>query len=459
MSPAATRSWSRLNTTIRSWQDLDRLTEQLVDHERRRRQEAGGRPFTLDAMRRIDAALDRPHQHYPALHVAGSKGKGSVCAFAEALLRARGLKVGTYLSPHVDHWGERLRLDGAPATPESLGRRVSGALTRIRAAGLPPPSFFELLTATSLDAFADPPVDLAVIEVGLGGRLDATNVVDGECSVITAIELEHRAILGRTLSEIAREKAGILRPGKPVVLGVGRSHRAWRDLIERAKEVGASVIQWGTDLRVSRQGGRVRIGVRGRQHRLERPPPLGPHGAVNLALALAAVSALEEAGRLERFPEPSGWLNQALALVSLPGRAERMATDPPVYRDGAHTPRSLAALVDWLHVRHPGPRPVLILGMLDDKDPSRCLRGLDGRIGPLIATEVPGGRSFDPDRLAAEARRRGFEAESAPELSAALERARSRVLGAGGAGSILIAGSFWLAGAVPEALAERRARR
>src|SRR5882672_3550697 len=199
---------------------LERLTRALTDYERSSAFHRGEIGWSLRRMRRLVATLGDPLRRIAVVHVAGSKGKGSVCLLAEALLRAHGLRTGLYLSPHVDRWTERIQLDGRELSVPAMGAAMEEVLRAAARVGLEMPTLFETLTAAAFLAFRRARVDVAVVEVGIGGRLDATNVVAADVSVVTALELEHTALLGRTLTAIAGEKAGIFRRGTAGLSGV-----------------------------------------------------------------------------------------------------------------------------------------------------------------------------------------------------------------------------------------------
>jgi dihydrofolate synthase/folylpolyglutamate synthase len=421
----------RLPLPIRGERGLARLAEALVDHERSDAFRRGRVALSLAATRRLVRWLDDPLRGVPVVHVAGSKGKGSVCLFVAALLRELGLRVGVYLSPHVERWSERIQVDGAPLPPRTIGRSIERVLAAARRHGAPLPTLFETLTAAAFDAFRAARVEVAVVEVGIGGRLDATNVVTSDVAVVTSLEREHTAVLGRTIEAIAWQKAGIFERGSVALSGVPPRSRASKVLRRVAREVGAPF-----EFVSPRSTAVV-------------PPVGGPFARANAALAIAAVAAL--ARRRPRLALPTApaeleaALERALRRLRLPGRMELVDERPRTWRDGAHTPASLKAVVGAV-ARESGSRPVVVLALKSDKPLVRCLRALAGDAGPLVATTVPGGRSRSPEEIVAVARRLGIMARSIPEPGRALRSARRL---AGPRGAVLVTGSFWLAGAVP----------
>jgi dihydrofolate synthase/folylpolyglutamate synthase len=321
------------------------------------------------------------------IHVAGTNGKGSTVAMIAALARSGGARVATYTSPHLSTLRERIQIDGELATEAAIvaaAEHVPDDLT-----------FFEQITAIAFQLIADAKVDVTVLEVGLGGRLDATNVIDAPVAVITGVAMDHEAILGDTLEAIAREKAGICKPGQRVVIGPDG-----RDLlVPLARAAGASVV--------------------------ETPGPyagplalVGAHQRANAGCALAAVKHLAH--------DPA-----VLAHVTHPGRCER-AKD--LILDGAHNPHGARALAQTLHEL--GIRPVLVIAVSADKDVRAIADALAPAARAVIATRYQQERALAPEDLAAAFPR----AETAPDLRAALARARQ--LG----GPIVVAGSLFLVG-------------
>ncbi|OGX41580.1 MAG: hypothetical protein A3C53_08425, partial [Omnitrophica WOR_2 bacterium RIFCSPHIGHO2_02_FULL_68_15] len=317
-------------------------------------------------MRALMAALGHPERRWGAIHVAGTKGKGSTCALSAAILQAAGIRTGLYTSPHLVHLSERIQVDGRPVTAETLAAAVDAV--RPSVAQLPsPPTYFEVLTAIAFWVFAEAGVELAVVEVGLGGRLDATNVVDPLVSVITPVSLDHTDLLGSTLTAIAREKAGIIKPGRPVVVAP-QSPDALAVLKAVAEEQGAPCLEVAARAQVrvleaSAEGQRVALRTAAGTSRTIALPLLGAHQADNLATAVTA---------LESLPAPWAIADAAVAegaaRVVWPGRLQVLERRPWVVLDGAQNAASAAALRDAVRALWPA-RPVhLVLGLSANKD-------------------------------------------------------------------------------------------
>ncbi len=428
---------------LRSLDDLDRLSEMLLDRERSPAFHAGRRRLSLAPMRRLYAALGHPLDRIAAVHVAGSKGKGSVCLFLESLLRVQGVRTGLYLSPHVDSWLERIKVCGRSLSSV----RFLDAMNQVAAVGqrlgLPPPSLFEWLTAAAFVVFERSKVEVAVVEVGIGGRLDATNVIRPEVCVLTAIEREHEAILGRTLCRIAQEKAGIIKPGVHVISGLRKSEQAARVVEDVARQCAAPLSEWGDEIRLKAKGRRFELTLARVPAASFREPEGGSHAARNAALALAALWQLGRRRTDLQIQWRAALLSRGIRQARLKGRAERIGARPVVYRDGAHTPRSIEGIIDWVRRRHPRSRLAVVLGLNRDKRIRECLEGLKGRIGLLVATNVPSSRSLAATELAARARGMGFETRAVDSPRQALRAARTW---AGKGGCVLVTGSFWLVG-------------
>lgn len=378
----------------------------------------------LARMRAALALRGDPHRAYPVVHVAGTNGKGSVSAMIERGLRAAGLRTGLYTSPHLHRFGERVRVDGAPVTDEA----VVGGLEALRAdPRLPPLSFFELATLFAFEALRDAAVDVAVIEVGLGGRLDATNVVAPIRTVITHVAMDHEAYLGPTIEAVAGEKAGILKAGVPAVTS---SRGAARAVIESvAREVGAPLACIDRDFRV---GGEPLL-YQDACARIEglRPALRGAHQRDNVACAVAAMRSLREAGLVLEDEA----IRVGVADVSWPGRLEHVGDAPEVILDAAHNPDGCAALA--AHVRAlPRKKTVLLFGVMRDKNVREMLELLEqvGDERVYAAPEMT--RAMPPEALAALA-----PGVVAPSLDDALEQAYRR---AGPAGRVVVAGSIFV---------------
>jgi|Marorgknorr_s2lv_3_1036020.scaffolds.fasta_scaffold05688_4 dihydrofolate synthase/folylpolyglutamate synthase len=408
--------------------------------------------LSLDAMRGLVACMGDPQQDVRSIHITGTNGKGSVAAIAASLLGALGLRVGTYSSPHVDTIRERLAIDGALIDEEQFGTLVGGL---VHYADVAPetPSYFELLTAAALLWFADEAVDVAVVEVGMLGRFDATNVIDSEVAVVTNIGRDHTDGQGDWRRAIAGEKAGIARKGRPLVLG------------ETAIDVRDLFLAEGPDPLLEREQDfgvtAARIAVGGQQVDLFGPHARydevflslhGAHQADNAAAALAAVEAFIGA------PLGDEVVEQGLGSVRLPGRLEVAATGPLVLLDGAHNPeaaRAVAVAVPELFFEGSAiGRRILVVGALGPREPSEVLAELAALAPELVVTcTAPSPRAIAADRLAELARGLGLDAEAVADVGDAV---RLAVTLADDDDLILVTGSFYVLAAAREALAEIR---
>jgi dihydrofolate synthase/folylpolyglutamate synthase len=390
----------------------------------------------LDTMEALLAALGHPERAVRHVVVAGTNGKGSTSTLVATALRAAGHRVGHYTSPHLLRFTERIRIDGAELTPEA----AVGLMARVQAAegACPrPATFFEVVTAMALCAFADAGVELAVLEVGMGGRLDATNAVDKLLSVVTRVDLDHQQYLGTTLAAIAFEKAGIIAPGRPAVLS--RQHPEAREVLLRvARERGAAVteapeaILSGSSLRLELRHGPLVLG---------RFPP-GAYQRENLATAAAAARELDALG----VGCPDRAIADAAAAFHWPGRYEWLDGTPPVLVDGAHNPAGIAALLAALDEdpRARGRNLHIIATVLADRPAAEMLPPLATRAASLHLTPVPSARSRTPEELATLGVPATVHCGVGPALEAACARARAE------GGVVVACGSLFLVG---EALA------
>ncbi|WP_437730976.1 bifunctional folylpolyglutamate synthase/dihydrofolate synthase [Sorangium sp. So ce1335] len=406
-----------------------------------------GMELGLDRVRAALAALGDPHAVLPAIHVAGTNGKGSVCAMVESIARAAGLRTGLYTSPHLSRFAERIRVGGEPIGDAAFEAALAAALERVPS----PLTFFEALTVAAFVAFRDAGVDLAILEVGLGGRLDATNVIAAPlCTAITSIAFDHQALLGPTLADIAREKAGILKPGAPAVLGPLDPEA------DAAIEAVAQAAHAGPRLRVARAGegaGDIAVGRAGRGARATRVA--GPGGrAVEVELGLPGAHQAENAGvacgvawqLAGRWPEIDRALPAGLAAARWPGRLEPIdAGGAQVLLDCAHNPHGAQALAAWLDEQGPGPaRTALVFGAMADKGWGEMLQMLAPRAQRRFYV-TPQGRAAAP----LEALRQVAPGEPIGDPGAAVARA---IEGAAPGGLVVVAGSIYLVGEVRSAL-------
>jgi len=430
-----------------------------------------GMKLGLERMREALSLLGEPHRACPVLHVAGSNGKGSTCAFAEAALRAAGLRTGLYTSPHLFHFCERIRVAGEPVSEEraaalleEVARRVPWALSD---EGL---TFFELTTLMGFLAFAQDRVQVAVVEVGLGGRLDATNVVEPVACAIAPIALEHTRWLGATLALVAAEKAGILKKGAPAV-SAGQPRAVAEVLTARAEELGIPLWRPGRDYvyessdvrpfcyagpdgaRVSLDAGKGVVGEGEASAAWGGLSLAGHHQRANAALACALLQAAAGRG----IPVEPDHVREGLRSARWPGRLEVVARAPLVLLDGAHNPHAARAVGHTLPAVV-GRRPVqLVFAAMNDKDHAAMLRELLPLAAGVHFCAVESPRAAAPEELAAAARElgRGGCALHA-SVGEALQAARAE---AGADGCVLCCGSLYLAAEVQAALRGRPAAR
>jgi dihydrofolate synthase/folylpolyglutamate synthase len=394
--------------------------------------------------------LGSPHRKLSAIHVAGTNGKGSVVAACEALLRARGLVVGRYTSPHLVDFRERVTVNGQPIFEEEVLEFLQRWIPTAEEMGA---TFFEVTTALAFDWLAKREVDLAVIETGLGGRLDSTNVLSPRVATVTSIGLDHTDLLGDTLEAIAREKAGIFKAGVPAV--IGEPAPAIRELLAKcAKEAAATpVIVLEDDYAISN----VEVSSRGTSFELARTvmsargtspallgerdgqaittPLLGVHQARNTATAIATLAAIGN----EYLPPP-GEISKALAAVFLPGRFQRRGK---IIFDVAHNPDGARTVAETIRaINPPSPRTALV-AVLADKD----WRGIIRELAPVVdrflftnAPSAPAERRWDPGEAQAFAKAQGFLADLEPDMNAALALGQER------SETLLVTGSFHTVG-------------
>lgn len=396
-------------------QALDYLYS-FVDYSLKKSSELARADFNLDRMRALVSALGQPQNRYPSIHVAGTKGKGSVCALCASALRAAGYRTGLYISPHLQDFTERIQVNGQPIPTADLVALVEEIRPVVaRLSGL---TFFEITTALAFLYFARQNVEAAVVEVGLGGRLDATNVILPRVSVITSLSYDHMAVLGNTLSAIAREKAGIIKDGVPVV-SAPQEAEALAVLEEIAAGRHAPLTLVGREVRYRL----LDHSLEGQSLQIEAPAPiplaiplLGRHQVVNAATAWAAlqVSGLNLSTESIR----SGFRN-----VVWPCRFEIVHRRPPVILDSAHNVDSFEKLAQTLDDYFPSYRVVLIFGCSEDKDMAAMLVALRSRLWRVLATRSAHPRAVPPQAILETAEGAHIPAEAAPSPEAALQRA------------------------------------
>lgn len=384
--------------------------EELREAEREilaRRPEHAIEP-TLDRIADLMSLLGDPQRSYPVIHVTGTNGKTSTARMIESLLRARGLRTGLFTSPHLSSIRERIMVHGEPVSAEQFVASYDELAPYVAMVDGRQPaqlSFFEVITAMAFAIFADLPVDVAVVEVGLGGTWDSTNVADGAVAVITPVSLDHTRWLGDTVEQIAAEKAGIIKPGAVAVLAQ-QPVPAAEVLLRRAVTVGASVLREGIEFGVlSRElavgGQQLSLrGLRGEYTDILLPL-FGAHQASNAAVALAAVEAFAPA---EGDGEP-GALSQEIvregfAAARSPGRLEVVRRSPVVILDAAHNPAGMAAALDGITEAFTFAALIGVLAVSEDKDVPAILDQLEPVVSDLVVTRNSSDRSMDPGKLA-----------------------------------------------------------
>jgi dihydrofolate synthase / folylpolyglutamate synthase len=425
------------------------------------RLESLGIRLGLESTGQLLASLGRPQLRFPSVLIAGSNGKGSTSSLLAAMATAAGYRTGLYTSPHLEEVEERLRIDGRAIAPDRLGEILQRIVSRAESEHGAPPTYFEALTVAAFLWLAEEEVELGVLEVGLGGRLDATNLADPLLSLITSIGLEHQEYLGDTLALIAREKAGILRPDRPALVWVDEPAAA-AAIALAAREIGADLHDAAAEVEIEavRPRGfhgqivRLRTPVRGYELDLALP---GDHQVRNLGLAVRAAEALSARGlpRLDRTA-----IERGVAACRWPGRIEVVEPEAPppaprrIVLDAAHNPGGAAVLGAFLAqvAGTPDAAPLdLLFGVLADKDAREMLAALAPYARRLVFTTPPSGRARAPEELPA-LLPEGTSVEAVVEPD--VERALDRALAAGPA-TLVVCGSIFLVGEVRQKLRRR----
>ncbi|XVV14127.1 bifunctional folylpolyglutamate synthase/dihydrofolate synthase [Actinoplanes sp. CA-131856] len=361
--------------------------------------------FDMQKIRDLMDVLGSPQRAYPAIHLTGTNGKTSTARMIDAVLRAHGLHTGRYTSPHLETVRERISLDGEPISEERLAAtydEISPLSDLIDARNSEPLTYFDMTTAMAYAAFADAPVDIAVVEVGLGGEEDATNVIDAGICVMTPIGLDHTEWLGDTIEDIAWAKAGIIHKGATVITAV-QTEEAMRPILERTAEMGATLAREGREFgvveRTQAVGGQVLTlqGLGGVYDEIFLPL-FGAHQAQNAAMALAAVEVFLGAGKDKQLE--IDLVREGFAQVDSPGRLERVRSAPAILLDGAHNPHGMAATVTALEEEFAFRHLVAVVAVFADKDVSGLLDLLEPVAARIVVTQNSSPRSMPVDELA-----------------------------------------------------------
>ncbi len=422
-------------------QALDYLYS-FVDYSLKKSSELAKADFNLDRMRELMTALGNPERDFPVIHVAGTKGKGSTSALIASALSAAGYKTGLYTSPHLQDYTERIQVDGQPISHAGMVDLVD--IIKPFVERIPKLTTFEITTALGFLYFSRQNATAAVIEVGLGGRLDATNVVNPRVAVITSLSYDHMAVLGNTLTLIAGEKAGIIKNGIPVV-SAPQVDEAFRVLEQVSAERKAPLTLVGREL-TFKTG---EHSLEGQNLTIFTPEPvdlciplLGEHQAANAATAYAALIA-------SRLDVSKKAIRQGFGKVVWPCRFEVALHDPPLILDSAHNPDSFEKLASTLEAYFPGRPVILIFGSSEDKDMGGMLKILKNQISLVLATKAIHPRATEPESINKLVVSMGIPVEEVTTVEAALDRAMQ--LAAGTDQIIVSAGSMFVTAEVKTA--------
>ena len=432
-----------------NYQDALDYIYSFVDYSRTHMQNLAPENFDLGRVRKVLHSLGNPHQKYKIVHIAGSKGKGSTAAMCTSILRAAGYKTGLNTSPHMEDFCERIRIDGQEIKPEEVAslveeiRPVMDAMEFI--------TTFEIITCLAFLYFAKQEVDFVCLEVGLGGRLDATNVVTPLVSVITSISLEHTTILGDTLEEIAAEKAGIIKENIPVVSST-QKEEVRKTIQHFAVEQKASLVfssdRYSCQVRERSLEGQC-FSIQEKVSNLELAeielPLIGSHQVENALTVYTIIHELKQQGI--RIPDEA--ILEGFRTVSWPGRMELIHREPFVIVDGAHNPDSAQRLRQALDDFLPDVQMVLIAGFSGDKDLHGILDPLLPRVREIVASQAVHPRAMPPQNIAAQLADMGRQASVADTIEEAVELAFQAV---SGDDVVLVTGSLFMVGAAKSAI-------
>ncbi|HLK02881.1 MAG TPA: folylpolyglutamate synthase/dihydrofolate synthase family protein [Candidatus Acidoferrum sp.] len=411
--------------------------------------QAAAAKFDLENISTLADALGHPEKKYQSVHIAGTNGKGSTAAFTESILRTAGIRTGLYTSPHLEKINERIRVNGEEISDEDFARsftKIQTLIENLLAQGKvrAHPTFFEVVTALAFEHFAQAGVEIAVVEVGLGGRLDATNILLPGVSVITRVDFDHENFLGHSLPEIAREKAGIIKAGVPVILAEQR-HEAREVILNRAKELGASACESErefvvenislvdgcvrADVLIVKTGARIRVA----------PNLRGRFQLGNAMNAIAVAETLRSRGK--RISDAA--IEEGIAAAVWPGRIEKLQSAPDVYLDGAHNPSAARELANFLKENFARRRVTLLFAAMRDK----AVDEIAGILFPLASevtfTQPKISRAISAAQLAEMAGEYAARFRVVPDAQAAFEEALAN---AGARDAIFVTGSLYLVG-------------
>ena len=411
----------------------------FVDFSRTHQDNLSPENFDLNRMVRFMEILGSPQDDFPSLHIAGSKGKGSVSSFCSSVLQTAGYKVGLYTSPHLKDFEERMQVDNTPIPRETLVEYVEEIKPAV--ASVPGLTTFEIMTGLAFLFFSREKVDLAVIEVGLGGRLDATNIITPMVSVITSLYLDHVSILGDTLDKIAAEKGGIIKPGVPVIsapqeetaLAVLKdiAARNKSDLIQAEQEYPFDIISKTLDGQI------FRLMLSGHAEEFHIPL-LGDFQVINAVTAYAALDSLRSKG----FAIENSAILTGFKEVDWPARFEVLRRQPPLIVDSAHNPASMGKLRETIDEYFPDLPLVLVFGISEDKQLDGMYQEILPRTSHLICTSADHPRAMDPEALLQRSGRDSRSSEAIPVVGDALEKA---IEIAGNEKLVVVAGSIFVA--------------
>jgi dihydrofolate synthase / folylpolyglutamate synthase len=411
--------------------------------------QAAAAKFDLENITILAARLGRPDRAYPSAHIAGTNGKGSTAAFLESILRRAGFRTGLNTSPHLEKINERIRVNGQEISDDAFAEtltRIQALNEELLAAGKlrAHPTYFECVTAMAFEYFARERVDFGVFEVGLGGRLDATNILTPVVSVITRVDFDHENFLGHSLAEIAAEKAGILKNGVPLILA--RQRREALEVIRaRATDLGCPVIETGSAFRIEKEWmengcSRVVVEETATRWTMELAPRLpGKFQIQNSLNAVAAARYLQNRG----YGISDHAMVQGIAEAVWPGRLEKLQSEPDVYLDGAHNPSAARELAAFLEQNLAGRKIWLVFGALRDKAVDEIAGVLFPLAAEVIFTQPRATRAISVAQLAEITSHHAAQFTVIPEPEAALEYALDR---AASPDAIFVAGSLYLVG-------------